>query len=120
MEELLLKFKNLQIMSACFLVFLKKGRVNKLDGDPKKILILRWTPHMGDVVYTTPIFSAIKKVYPGGQMRECDSYSSGTYYMVYFDEQIYTFLTNTTSPYEKDIYFDNSFDKIISTFKFLK
>ena len=62
---------------------------------------------------------AIKQVSPGGGITECGDYSSGTSYMVYFKGYIYTLITDTTSPYEKDIYLNNSFDQILSTFKFL-
>lgn len=51
-------------MKACLIYVPFRGLARKVPKEPKKIVILRWTPHMGDVVYTTPMFSAIKKKYP--------------------------------------------------------
>lgn len=58
------KFTNPGLLLLCFWVFLFRGKAKKISREPKKVLILRWTPHMGDVVYTTPLFSAIKRKYP--------------------------------------------------------
>ena len=51
-------------MKACLMYAPFRGLARDVSEEPKKIVILRWTPHMGDVVYTTPMFSAIKKKYP--------------------------------------------------------
>ncbi len=59
------KLKNLGIFLACLLAYVYLGKANRKIAGPKKIVVLRWTPYMGDVVYTTPLFSAIKTRYPG-------------------------------------------------------
>ena len=62
--KILFKIENLFLVVLSLLFMLLRGRAKRTDHEVKKIVILRWTPHMGDVVYTTPMFSAIKKKYP--------------------------------------------------------
>src|SRR3989344_5354215 len=57
------KFKNLFLLVICFLYSLKRGQANRPPANPKKFLILRFKPHVGDVVYITPLFRAIKAKY---------------------------------------------------------
>src|SRR3989338_6702587 len=59
----LFKIENLFLVVLSLLFMLLRGRAKRTDHEVKKIVILRWTPHMGDVVYTTPMFSAVKKKY---------------------------------------------------------
>lgn len=59
------KLFNFSILGACISYSFFRGPAKKIAANPKKVIILRWTPHMGDVVYTTPLFLAIKKKYPG-------------------------------------------------------
>jgi len=58
------RFKNLGILLACLVAYSFLGKANRKIQNPKKIVVLRWTPYMGDVVYTTPLFRAVKKRYP--------------------------------------------------------
>ncbi|MBI2062853.1 MAG: glycosyltransferase family 9 protein [Candidatus Yanofskybacteria bacterium] len=62
------KFINLGIILLCFLYYLFHGRANKIPLNPKRILVLRWKPHVGDVVYITPMFRAIKTMYPDSKL----------------------------------------------------
>ena len=71
-NKIITKFINLGVLLLCLLVYPFRGGARKVAVNPRKIVILRWTPHMGDVVYTTPMFSAIKKKYP-----ECKVYVVG-------------------------------------------
>lgn len=64
MKNMFNKFYNFGILMACLVYAPFRGLAKKVTKEPKKILVLRWTPHMGDVVYTTPMFSAVKKKYP--------------------------------------------------------
>lgn len=62
--KLLNKFKNTFIFLACFLVYFRRGKADTVPQEPKRIVVLRWTPYIGDVVYTTPLFAAIKERFP--------------------------------------------------------
>ncbi|TSC74941.1 MAG: heptosyltransferase II [Parcubacteria group bacterium Gr01-1014_44] len=68
MKSILNKFYNFGLLVLCLFYMPFRGLAKKVSKEPKKIIILRWTPHMGDVVYTTPMFSAIKKKYPDCQI----------------------------------------------------
>src|SRR3989344_2217598 len=70
--NILSKIKNFFMAILALSFVLLRGRAKRIDHDPKKIVILRWTPHMGDVVYTTPMFRAVKEKYPG-----CKVYVAG-------------------------------------------
>ena len=62
------KVINLGILFLCFLARLFRGKADKVPANPKKFLILRWKPHMGDIVYITPMFRAIKAKYPDSKL----------------------------------------------------
>jgi len=64
MKSIFNKFYNFGLMALCLIYASFRGLAKKITKEPKKIIILRWTPHMGDVVYTTLMFSAVKKKYP--------------------------------------------------------
>ncbi len=48
----------------CFAYALVRGNAVHPPKDPKTILVMRQKPYIGDVVYVTPLFRAIKKTYP--------------------------------------------------------
>lgn len=62
------KIKNLSFLVVCLLAYLYRGRANKVHSRPRKIAILRWKPHVGDIVYITPMFRAIKAKYPESKL----------------------------------------------------
>ncbi len=62
------KFKNLFLLAICFLYSLRRGRANLPLINPRKFLILRFKPHVGDIVYITPLFRAIKVKYPQARL----------------------------------------------------
>lgn len=62
------KFTNLGILLLCVFAFLFQGKSKRVPTNPRKFLILRWKPHMGDVVYITPMFRAVKTVYPDSKL----------------------------------------------------
>lgn len=62
------KFKNLFLLVVCFLYSLRRGRANLLPANPSRFLILRFKPHVGDVVYITPLFRAVKAKYPRARL----------------------------------------------------
>ena len=62
------KFKNLFLLVICFLYSFKRRRANLSPDNPKKFLILRFKPHVGDIVYITPLFRAVKVKYPSARL----------------------------------------------------
>ena len=68
MNRLFSKISNAIILLLCAVYSFIRGRANKILTNPKKILILRWKPHIGDVVYITPMFRAIKEKYPNAKL----------------------------------------------------
>ena len=62
------KFKNLFLLMICFLYSLRRGRANLFPVNPKNFLILRFKPHVGDIVYITPLFRAVKVKYPHARL----------------------------------------------------
>ena len=63
MKSILNKLYNFGLLALCLIYAPFRGLAKKVTKEPKKIIILRWTPYMGDVVYTTSLFSAVKKKY---------------------------------------------------------
>jgi len=62
------KIFNIQLFLLCLLYSIFRGKSDKLISNPKNILILRWKSHMGDVVYITPLFRAVKEKYPASKL----------------------------------------------------
>src|SRR3989338_5546124 len=63
MKSILNKLYNFGLLALCLIYAPFRGLAKKVTKEPKKIIILCWTPYMGDVVYTTSLFSAVKKKY---------------------------------------------------------
>ena len=63
MKITLTKFKKFLSLSLCYLYFIFRGRANKKVISPKKILIIQ-TAKLGDMICTTPLFRAVKSIYP--------------------------------------------------------
>jgi heptosyltransferase II len=57
------KIQNVLLLIQCFIHFLFLGKANKQNRNPKNILIIP-VGKLGDVVCTTPVFSAIRKHLP--------------------------------------------------------
>ncbi|MBX4181390.1 glycosyltransferase family 9 protein [Candidatus Parcubacteria bacterium] len=55
--------KNLHIIVRCFYLYLIQGKADKTLSSPKSIIIIQ-RAKLGDMISTTPMFRAVKKVYP--------------------------------------------------------
>ncbi|PJE51041.1 MAG: hypothetical protein COV29_02085 [Candidatus Yanofskybacteria bacterium CG10_big_fil_rev_8_21_14_0_10_36_16] len=62
------KIKNLFLLIFAYFYSFFGGKSNQIISNPDKILILRTKPHIGDVVYITPMFGAIKHKYPNSKL----------------------------------------------------
>lgn len=62
-NKILAKFINLGVLLLCLLAYPFRGNAKRVSANPLKIAILRRKPHMGDVVYVTPMFRAVKNKY---------------------------------------------------------
>ncbi len=58
------KLNNFLLLIICYLLSFIFGKANRTTFNPKKIVVFRSKPHVGDMVYVTPLFRAIKKTYP--------------------------------------------------------
>jgi len=68
---MMVRIKNLILLARCFIYFFWHGRATKDIQKSKKFLVIQ-TAKLGDMVCTTPVFSAIKNNYP-----EADVYVMG-------------------------------------------
>lgn len=62
------KFKNLFLLVICAGYFLVRGRASLPPVNARRFLILRFKPHVGDIVYITPLFRAVKAKYPHARL----------------------------------------------------
>ncbi len=63
-KKIFSKIINVFLFVLCFLFYFFRGSARISAKYPKKIVVLRWKAHMGDIVYITPLFRAIKQKYP--------------------------------------------------------
>ncbi len=57
--------KNAILLILCLVNYVFRGKANRVSDPPRSVLIVRWKNNIGDIVYITPLFAAIKKKYPG-------------------------------------------------------
>lgn len=55
---------NLLLSLLCLAYWPIRGRAKQAPAKIKRVLVFRSKPHVGDMVYITPLFAAIKKTYP--------------------------------------------------------
>lgn len=67
-NKILAKFINVGALLLCLLVYPFRGDAKRVPVNPRKIAILRRKPHMGDIVYVTPMFRAVKNKYPTSKL----------------------------------------------------
>ena len=67
-NKIISKFINFGVLLLCLLVYPFRGDAKRVPSNPRKIAILRRKPHMGDIVYVTPMFRAVKNKYPTSKL----------------------------------------------------
>ena len=62
------KLKNLWLFALCLGYWIFRGSAKTAPDAVKRVLIFRSKPHVGDMVYVTPLFRAIKQTHPDARV----------------------------------------------------
>src|SRR3989344_8854904 len=60
----MIKVKNLFLLLCCLLYRFFRGKATSLPSSIERIIVFRSKPHIGDMVYITPIFENMKRAFP--------------------------------------------------------
>jgi len=67
-NKLVIKLKNLWLFALCLGYWIFRGSAKTAPDTVKRVLIFRSKPHVGDMVYVTPLFRAIKQTHPDARV----------------------------------------------------
>src|SRR4030042_1668912 len=62
------KLYNLLLTLACICYLPFRGTAKTPKKEQDHVLVVRWKRHVGDTVYITPLFRAIKKTFPNARL----------------------------------------------------
>lgn len=68
MSKIKQKIRNFALFLLCLFYFLIRGKAKKTPASIKNVLVFRSKPHIGDMVYITPIFANIKQNIPEAEI----------------------------------------------------
>ena len=99
-NKLVVKFKNLLLFGLCLVYWIFRGSAKKTPAEVKKVLFFRSKPHVGDMVYVTPLFRAVKQTYPearltlvgGGRVGEVMAFNPDIDELIFYQDNFFTIL----------------------------